>query len=124
MSLAYSITTPTVAGGTGLAIDLTSVSYNSHPTIADCFKTQVLLSYDPAVATPLSLSMLGDRVLTRVDKLTHVDVYSRAICNDTKARLRGYTLSYQVDGDTQQPRLQSVQVVGRDGTPKAAPRSR
>lgn len=120
VSLDYNITTPTVSGGTGLAIDLASVSYNPHPTTANCFKNQIVLGYDSALAAPLSLSMLGDRILARVDKLTKVDVYSKATCGDANVRLRGYTLGYQADVDTQLPRLHSVQVVGRDGTPEAA----
>lgn len=46
VELDYSITTPAVPGGVGLAIDLTTVSYNPHPTTAGCYNNQVSLVYD------------------------------------------------------------------------------
>src|SRR6185436_11951105 len=68
VQLDYSITTPAVPGGAGLAIDLVGASYNPSPTTAGCFKNSVALLYDTDTAAPLSLSMLGDRVLVRKHK--------------------------------------------------------
>jgi hypothetical protein len=120
VELAYSITTPTVPGGGGLAIDLTNVSYNPHPTTANCFKNSVALVYDADVAAPLSLSVLGDRILVRNHKLVTVSVESKATCGGAYVRLRAYQLDYTQDADTHQPRLSSVKVVGREGTPEGA----
>src|SRR5262249_54495788 len=90
VQLDYNITTPTIPGGTGLSIDLTTVSYNPHPTTANCFKNSVGLHYDMPAASPLSLSMLGDRVLVRMDKVDRVDVSSKGACSDSYVRLRHY----------------------------------
>src|SRR5262249_1865913 len=94
VELDYHITTPTVPAGTGLSIDLTTVSYNSHPTL-NCFKNSVVLHYDTAASSPLSMSMLGDRVLARTDKIDAVNVNSTADCGGAKVRLRHYELEYQ-----------------------------
>src|SRR5262245_37502365 len=119
VELDYSITTPSIPGGSGLSIDLTTVSYNPHPTTASCFKTSVVLHYDTPAAAPLSLSMLGDRALVRIDKVDAVNVNSKATCSDSNVRLRHYELEYQQDVDTQLPRLHAVRLFGRDGTPEA-----
>jgi len=58
----------------GLSIDLASVSYNTHPTTANCFKNKIQLTYDtPAppdaqghAAPALSMSVLNDTLLARV----------------------------------------------------------
>jgi hypothetical protein len=118
--LDYNNTIPTVPGGGGLAIDLTTVSYNPHPTTANCFKNAVSLVYDADVASPLSLSVLGEHIMVRKHKLSTVNVNSKATCGDNYVRLRHYELQYpSPDGDTQLPRLQTVKVFGRDGTPEA-----
>jgi hypothetical protein len=114
VELDYSVTTPTVPGGGGLAIDLISVSYNPHPTTAGCFKNAVALVYDADVAAPLSLSVLGDRILVRKHKLVTVKVQSKAACGDAYVRLHGYQLDYTQDVDTHWPRLSSVKLVGRE----------
>ncbi|HSR96114.1 MAG TPA: toxin TcdB middle/N-terminal domain-containing protein, partial [Kofleriaceae bacterium] len=119
--LDYNITAPTVpGGGGGLALDLATVSYNPHPTTANCFKNAVSLVYDADAASPLSLSVLGDRILARAHKLTAVNVKSKATCGDGYVRLRSYELTYQADVDTQLPRLRTVRLFGRDGTTEAA----
>ena len=112
----YDITTPDLPGGSGVAIDLVRISYNVHPTTPDCAKHEVTLVYDYAAPSPLSMSMLGDRVLARMRTLSAVEVKSRATCGAAPERLRRYELSYQPDADTQQPRLRSVQILGRQGT--------
>jgi hypothetical protein len=117
--LDYSVTTPTLSGTSALAIDLTGVSYNPHPTTAGCFKHAVTLSYDSPAASPLSVSRLGTTVLARLRKLTTVDVTSKESCGATPVRLRRYQLSYGVDPDTRLPRLQGVNMLGREGTPEA-----
>jgi RHS repeat-associated protein len=116
----YSITTPSVPGGTGLAIDLIRASYNPSPTTAGCFKNSVALVYDADAATPVSLSVLGDRVVVRKHKLVTVNVNSKATCSDAYVRLRAYQLEYGQDADTRVPRLASVKLLGREGTAEAA----
>jgi RHS repeat-associated protein len=116
VQLDYDIGTPTLPGGSGLSIDLVSVSYNWHPT-QGCFKNQVALTYEPARVTPLSYSMLADKVVARMGVLLDVDVLARdASCGDSLERLRRYQLNYQSDADTTQPQLLSVNVLGRQGT--------
>jgi YD repeat-containing protein len=115
----YSITTPSVPGGTGLTIDLIRASYNPSPTATGCFKNSVTLVYDADAAAPLSLSVLGDRVLLRKHKLVTVNVNSKATCSDAYVRLRGYQLEYGQDVDTAVPRLASVKLLGREGTAEA-----
>jgi hypothetical protein len=114
VELDYSITTPAVPGGVGLAIDLTTVSYNPHPTTANCYKTAISLVYDGDAAAPLSFSVLGDRTLTRMHKLVAVNVKSKATCGDSYVRLRGYQLAYTEDVDTRRLRLSSVSLIGRE----------
>src|SRR5689334_8414832 len=82
VELDYNITTPAITGGTGLSIDLTTVSYNPHPTTANCFKNSVVLHYNAPATSPLALSMLGDRALVRMDKVDAVNVNSKATCSD------------------------------------------
>jgi hypothetical protein len=96
----YSITTPSVPGGTGLTIDLIRASYNPSPTATGCFKNSVTLVYDADAAAPLSLSVLGDRVLLRKHKLVTVNVNSKATCSDAYVRLRGYQLEYGQETST------------------------
>jgi hypothetical protein len=116
VQLEYEITTPALSGGSGVSIDLVRVRYNPHPT-QGCAKHEVSLTYhDPAVS-PLALSMLGDRVLARMRILKWVDVFSHASCGAAAERLRRYELLYgPLDPDTQQPRLRSVQMYGRQST--------
>ncbi|HEY0986549.1 MAG TPA: hypothetical protein VGD80_05820, partial [Kofleriaceae bacterium] len=118
VQLDYSVTTPAVPGGAGLAIDLIRASYNPSPTTAGCFKNSVALIYDADAAT-LSLSTLGDRVLVRKHKLVTVNVNSRATCSDAAVPLRTYQLEYAEDVDTRVPRLASVKLFGRAGTAEA-----
>jgi hypothetical protein len=118
MQLDYDITKPTLIGGSGIAIDLVHIRYNYHPTPGFA-KHEVVLTYDAATTTPLALSMLGNYVLARMRTLKWVDVTSRTSSGDAPERLRRYELLYAPDADTQQPRLQSVRMWGRQGTPEA-----
>jgi RHS repeat-associated protein len=116
VELAYDIGTPSLPGGAGLSIDLTSVSYNWHSAL-HCFKNQVALTYEAPRSAPLALSVLGNQVVARLRLLLSVDVLSRGnVCADSMQRLRRYALSYQVDADTTQPQLKGVSVLGRAGT--------
>jgi len=115
--LEYAIGAPALpGGGNGLSINLASASYNPHPTIANCFKNKVLLNYDTATTAPLAMSVLNGAVLTRVQKLSSIDVNSKATCADAAVSLRKYTFSYQSDADTQRPQLQAVTMIGQNGT--------
>ena len=115
VQLDYEIATPALPGGSGVSIDLVLISYNTHPQTG-CAKHEVTLRYGAAAASPLSLSMLGDRVLARMRTLAAVDVKSRPSCAAATERLRRYELSYLADADTQLPRLSSVRMFGRQGT--------
>jgi RHS repeat-associated protein len=118
--LDYAIATPTLSAVPALSIDLGSVSYNPSPTTAGCYKNAVSLTYDANTTNPLSLSVVGGKVLVRHHKLTVVDVLAKETCGASNVRLRRYQLSYAADADTQLPRLQSVQLFGRAGTPEAS----
>ena len=87
VQLDYDIAWPALTGGSGLAIDLVRVRYNTHPTMG-CAKHEVTLTYGDVAASPLALSMLGDRVLARMRTLKWVDVLSRASCGGAAERLR------------------------------------
>ena len=76
VQLEYEITTPALTGGSGLSIDLVRIQYNTHPDTG-CAKHEVGLVYGAAGPSPLSLSMLGDRVLARMRTLSAVEVTSR-----------------------------------------------
>ena len=107
-----------------IAIDLAGLVYNPGPSTG-CFKHEVALHYDGTIAgtivgeRPSALSIVGSRVLARWHKLLSIDVTSRASCGDAPQRLRTYKLSYATDPDTQQQRLSSVKMFGRQGTPEA-----
>ena len=110
----------------GVSIDLANVSYNPSPTIAKCYKNQIILNYDAAPPPPvhtapspaLSLSVLGSTVLARVHKLTTINVVGRSTCDAHGVVLRTYQFTYQADPDTDQPHLQSVTMVGQQDTPE------
>ncbi|AKQ68271.1 hypothetical protein A176_005183 [Myxococcus hansupus] len=119
VNLTYDIShTPVPGGSLGLTIDLRQLLYNKHPS-APCFKNEVTLHYGP-LGPPLSLSLLGDHVLTRARTLNTLDVSSRATCASATETLRTYAFTYGIDADTQQPRLSSVTMRGRQGTPEQA----
>ena len=100
-----------------VTIDVSQISYDAHPTTTDCFKHEINLNYDEEVSTvtPLALTVFGDRVLTRLHKLVGIDVASRATCGAEAPRLRSYSLTYQLDQDTKQWRLNAVRLRGRQG---------
>lgn len=123
--LDYSLGVPLPAtgdpqGNASVSIDLARVSYNPSPGIADCYKNEIVLNYepDPPARPALSVSMLGSTVLARVHKLASVDVTSRVACGDARVALRTYQFSYQSDPDTDQPQLRSVTMIGEAGTPE------
>jgi RHS repeat-associated protein len=122
VQLTYELTTRPMPehGGTGLEVNLTRIAYNTHP-VAGCAKHEIALTYGNSSPSPLSISMLGEEALVRFRTLTRVDVRSRATCASISERLRSYELQYLLDDDpdTKLPRLQSVRMRGRDGTPEA-----
>src|ERR1051325_7131614 len=123
--LEYEIATPTISGNVAIAIDLTRVSYNPSPADATCYKNAVKLNYDAVVNPPLSISLIGTKLLVRQHKLrptqsgSAVDILAKESCGASDVRLRHYEFTYASDGDTGQPRLQEVRVFGRDGTAEA-----
>ena len=123
VQLVYAINEVNIPNATwpGLAIDLERVRYNRHPSTAGCFKNEVVLSYGIPLSQQLqSLSLIGDRMLARDRRLAFIDVMSRAQCASTPERLRRYSFTHQLDPDTKQERLASVQLLGRQGTPEAS----
>jgi hypothetical protein len=121
--LEYSISTPTLpGGGNGLTIDLARVRYNQNAVNASCFKTEAILNYNLPANSPLSMTMLGQQILVRMDTLSSIDIHSRADdCTTPDIVLRSYAFNYPtVDPDTQLPLLGSVNVRGRAGTPEAS----
>jgi hypothetical protein len=118
--LDYDITTSTVRGSAAVSIDLIRASYNPHPTTAGCYKTVVELLYGGNAAAPLSVSTLGTTLLVRQRVLGTIDLSSKETCGAAGVRLRQYQFVYQPDLDTQLPRLQSVGLQGRVGTPEGS----
>jgi RHS repeat-associated protein len=100
-------------------IDLAQVSYNPDSS-GTCFKTDISLVYDGDLASPQSISVVGEATFVRFHKVVSVDVASRATCGDAAQRTEHYALTYALDPDTQQQRLASVRMFGRDGTPEAS----
>jgi RHS repeat-associated protein len=120
VELRYEITHHMAQGTFGTAIDLKSIRYN-FDAATTCAKHQVVLHYADRSA-PAAVSFLDGDALLRMRLLTGVDVTARKDCGPSVAqRQRGYELVYAASGDadTQQPRLESFRVVGRDGTPEA-----
>ncbi|MDC8016249.1 RHS repeat-associated core domain-containing protein [Tahibacter soli] len=118
LELSYAIGAPALpGGGTGLSIDLASVSYNAHPVTAGCYKHRAILSYDAAAVAPLSMSLINGAVLARQRKLTAITLKSRETCGSEKT-LANYAFAYQPDADTRLPRLSSVTRSGQQGTPE------
>jgi hypothetical protein len=124
VELEYNITTPPLPGGpgvSGVSIDLVRVQYNflveqvgTHLK-RGCAKDEVTLTYDEP--SPLSISLLDDVALARTHVLSTIDVMSRATCTSTAQRLRRYEFPpYLDDADTQQRRLHTVRMSGRQGT--------
>jgi hypothetical protein len=113
-----------IDGGAGIAIDLLRIQYNflilqTTPHLRrGCAKHEIALTYGNESATPLSISILGDKVLVRKRMLTRVDVNSRATCNAPFQRLWRYEFQYVPDADTQLPRLRTARMYGRQGTPE------
>jgi len=127
VELGYEITLGALPGGTFndptevvISVDLTRVSYNSD-VAGTCYKNDVLLAYDALAvnAAPHALSIMGASVLARFHKLAGVRVMSRASCTSAPEILRRYQFDYAPDTDTQQDRLASVTMFGRQGTPEA-----
>src|SRR3569623_1513749 len=108
-----------------ISIDLGLIQYNSHPSIPNCFKTEITLGYEPDVlgAAPKGMSIMGILTVVRQHALDHIDVSNRATCGTgagaALVSLRHYALKYTSDGDTSLPRLSSLTVSGRYGTPAA-----
>jgi RHS repeat-associated protein len=124
VALSYQISNDSLNGSVRTAIDLVSIAYNQElPTISvapGCPKNVITLAYYPDAATPLSMSVLDDRILLRKHVLHFIDVQSHATCllGSPLQRLRRYAFQYNDDPDTKLPRLQSVQMFGRQGTPE------
>lgn len=109
----------TIATAAGqISIDLAAVHYNPSPSTTGCYKNTVNLTYGADRATPWSLSVLSSKVVAQRHTLASVDIYGKSACGASDELIRKYQLSYQPDADTGQPRLQSVQVIGRAGTPE------
>jgi hypothetical protein len=105
--------------GAVIAINLMSVAYNPHATDG-CFKHELRLHYnDPLAEEAFSLSVVGERVLARFNRIQHLEVTSRARCTSSPERLRSYLFTYIPDPDVRQDRLASVSVLGRQGTAEA-----
>jgi RHS repeat-associated protein len=129
------ITYPLVGGGTGLEIDLHSISYNSPTSAGDCFKNRIVIGYNaPPLTTgashtliPRAMTMVGNGVLVRGSTIRTIDVHAFDHCsNATDLVLRRYNFHYgdddhhdSDDPDTGAKRLRSVDMSGRQGTAEA-----
>lgn len=115
VKLTYDVHETAVAGATTKSVDLLNVGYNADSGNT-CFKNEVRLHYGVPTAAPQSVSIVGVVVLARYHSLTSIDVTSRVDCVSAAVRLRSYAFHYAPDADTEQDRLQSVDVSGREGT--------
>jgi hypothetical protein len=117
MTATYNVATVLPSGTEAfVSIDLATIDYNVSSSLG-CAKNEIKLEYN-ADGSPLSLSILGFNVLTRLHTLANVRVQSRSDCSSFTA-LRTYTLTYAADTDTGMlDRISSVSVVGRTGTPE------
>ncbi len=113
----YQIATWPLNGGSGIAIDLHDIDYNTHPT-EGCAKNAIALTYGFGSITPVSMTILDDKILVRKNTLTLVDVNSRPTCSKPYQRLRRYEFHYVLDTDTHLPQLDTVRMFGRQGTPE------
>jgi RHS repeat-associated protein len=117
VQLLYDIGPVALPGGVGVSIDLLWVYYNHHP-ITGSPKHEISLIYGAAVAQPLSLTMLSGKVVARMRKLSRIEVTAREATGQGTFRLRRYMLSYTNDADTGLPRLATVSLTGRTGSPE------
>jgi hypothetical protein len=126
IELTYEIGTTRLDGGLGITIDLRRIHYNFlvHKTATvfkqGCAKHEIALEYEYGndSHTPLAISVLGDKILARKKTLLFVDVNSRPTCDTPYERLRRYHFKYESDTDTELPRLHTVRMFGRQGTPE------
>ena len=124
VELTYQISSGPIDGGTGWEIDLSHISYNTHPVNSplprSCAKNDIALSWSNTAGskTPISLSLLDDTVLSRLNTLAQIDITSRESCLLAPKRLRRYAFHYLPDPDTGLPQLDSVSLFGRQGTPE------
>lgn len=102
-----------------MTIDLTTVSYNPSPTTTGCFKNTVELAYDATASAALARWMVGGKLFERRHKLISISATGKSMCGAGAELIRKYQFTYQVDADTGQSRLQSVQATGRAGTAEA-----
>lgn len=109
---------PLPGGGNGVKVQLDKISYNFHPTTANCAKNDISLSYEEAPA-PLSVSVVGSVVLVRTNKLSVVDVRGSPACGTSHSIRRYVFTPYAVDPDTLLPRLNQVVAFGTEGTQEA-----
>ncbi|HKR23157.1 MAG TPA: VCBS repeat-containing protein, partial [Pyrinomonadaceae bacterium] len=119
LELTYRLNTWAIEGGTGTEINLINIAYNRYLGFSsgECFKNEVALTYGNISQKPYSMSLFGEKVLTRNSTLTQIDVQSRATCSDPLQRLRRYVFDYPTpDPDTRLPRLRQVRMLGRQGT--------
>lgn len=124
VQLAYQINTWPIDGGSGIEINLIRIGYNTtpapaQPPFAGCAKHEVALTYGNGSTKPLSVSMNTGSVHVRFRTLTLVDVKSRATSGAAFQSLRRYEFQYLTDVDTKLPRLRTVRMFGRQGTPEA-----
>jgi RHS repeat-associated protein len=107
-------------GGTGLEIDLHSISYNSPTSTGGCFKNRIVLSYNPPVAAPLAMTMISDGILVRMSTLKWIDMHAFDICGSgaEDVILRRHVFTYGDDPDTGLPQLTSADLYARQGTPE------
>lgn len=124
VELTYQISSVPVDGGTGWEVDLTHISYNTHPVYSplprSCAKNDIALSWSNTAGSkaPISLSLIDDTVLARLNTLAQIDITSRESCLSAPKRLRRYTFHYLPDPDTGLPQLDNVSLFGRQGTPE------
>jgi RHS repeat-associated protein len=103
--------------GSGTSLDLTKITYNTHPTVTTCTKDEIYFHYSSEDTQPLSLSFLGIVPIVRMRTLSDVAVMERSTCDADPSPLRTYEFTYADDVDTGLPQLAKVNVTGRNDRP-------
>ena len=132
VKLRYTVTPVALGSREAFELALTSVEYDFEST-GTCGKHRIDLAYEaqPAAAAKtlddgsslLGLELLDGAMTVRTRVLRSIAVMARGIPGCSAAgllRLQRYQLGYKPDGDSSMPRLATVDLFGREGTPEGS----
>ena len=110
-------TKPGFSAQNAVVLALTAIRYNTYPSDEQCMKNEVTLDYDPDEPV-LAVQFLEETPFVQVNKVRSVSVKAREGNCGALRQLRRYRFHYGEDLTTRLPRLRSVSMVGREGTPE------